>query len=140
MSAPCHRRVIEDVVREWADIVDDIQTNWWIYAAMPVLAGLIGYCTKLVAIKMMFRPHEFKGIGPLGWQGIIPRRAPEMVAVLCETLTGRLISAGDIVIVAVLYAGVVDAVTSYGDALAGKIEIGHEPAEPRPLIVERIRA
>ena len=29
--------------------------------------------------------------------------------------------AGDIVIVAVLYTGVVDAVTSYGDALAGKI-------------------
>lgn len=84
-------------MREWSEIVEDVQTNWWIYASMPFLAGLIGYVTKLVAIKMMFRPHKYKGIKPFGWQGIIPRRAPEMVAVLCETLTGRLVSAGDIV-------------------------------------------
>ena len=84
-------------MREWSEIVDDIQTNWWVYASMPFLAGLIGYVTKLVAIKMMFRPHTFKGIGPIGWQGIIPRRAAQMVEVLCETLTGRLVNAGDIV-------------------------------------------
>lgn len=84
-------------MREWSEIVHDVQTNWLVYASMPFLAGLIGYVTKLVAIKMMFRPHRYRGLKPFGWQGIIPRRAPEMVEVLCQTLTGRLVSSGDIV-------------------------------------------
>lgn len=84
-------------MRSWAEIVHDLQTNSLIYLAFPVVAGLIGYFTKLVAIKMMFRPHKYKGIRPFGWQGIIPRRAPQMVDVLCETLTGRLISSAEIV-------------------------------------------
>ncbi len=84
-------------MREWSEIMHDVQTNWIVYLSMPFIAGAIGYFTKLVAIRMMFRPHKFRGIKPFGWQGIIPRRAPEMVEVLCKTLTGRLISAGDIV-------------------------------------------
>ena len=68
-------------MREWSEIVHDVQTNWLVYASMPFLAGLIGYVTKLVAIKMMFRPHRYRGLKPFGWQGIIPRRAPEMFEV-----------------------------------------------------------
>ncbi len=84
-------------MRDWSAIVEDLQVNWIVYVSMPFIAGAIGYLTKLAAIKMMFRPQKFRGIGKLGWQGIIPRRAPQMVEVLCQTLTGRLISAGDIV-------------------------------------------
>lgn len=84
-------------MQSWPEIVHDIERNWPIYATMPVIAALIGYGTKLVAIRMMFRPHRFVGLGPFGWQGIIPKRAPQMVDVLCETLTGRLISAREIV-------------------------------------------
>jgi predicted dinucleotide-binding enzyme len=40
--------------------------------------------------------------------------------------------AGDIVIVAVLYGGVVDAVAKYGDALAGKILVGY-PTRSTPM-------
>lgn len=84
-------------MRTWVEILDDLQRNWLIYLSMPFIAAAIGWFTKLVAIKMMFRPHHFRGIGPLGWQGIIPRRAPQMVEVLCQTLTGRLINSADIV-------------------------------------------
>ncbi|MDF0532363.1 DUF445 family protein [Tsukamurella sp. 8F] len=84
-------------VQSWSEIAHDLQTNWLVYLTMPIIAALVGYGTKLVAIKMMFRPQRFKGIGKLGWQGIIPRRAPQMVEVLCETLTGRLISSREIV-------------------------------------------
>lgn len=80
-----------------SEIVTDVEHNWWVYLTMPIIAALIGYGTKIVAIKMMFRPHKFKGIGPIGWQGIIPKRAPEMVEVLCATLTGRLISSKEII-------------------------------------------
>jgi uncharacterized membrane protein YheB (UPF0754 family) len=113
-------------MRAWSEITGDVQLNWPIYLSMPFIAGLIGWFTKLVAIRMMFRPHKFKGIGPLGWQGIIPRRAPEMVEVLCQTLTGRLISAGDIM------AGV-DAKT-----LARKIDrpLRREVARIVPIVAE----
>lgn len=84
-------------MRSWAEILHDLQTNLPIYVAFPVVAGLIGWFTKLVAIRMMFRPHQYKGLRPFGWQGIIPRRAAQMVEVLCETLTGRLISSAEIV-------------------------------------------
>ncbi|ALG86309.1 DUF445 domain-containing protein [Gordonia phthalatica] len=84
-------------MQSWSEIVADFGRNWPIYATMPVIAALIGWGTKIVAIKMMFRPHKFRGLGVLGWQGIIPKRAPEMVAVLRETLTGRLISSSEIV-------------------------------------------
>ncbi|MBD0024565.1 DUF445 family protein [Gordonia pseudamarae] len=83
-------------MQTWAEITDDFQRNWPIYVAMPFVAALIGWSTKLVAIRMMFRPHTFTGIGPLGWQGIIPKRAPQMVTILCDTLTPRLINAKEI--------------------------------------------
>lgn len=83
-------------MQSWSEIVGDFSRNWPVYVSMPIIAALIGWGTKLVAIRMMFRPQKFKGIGKLGWQGIIPRRAPQMVEVLCETLTGRLISAREI--------------------------------------------
>lgn len=83
-------------MQSWPDILADLQRNWPVYASMPVIAAMIGWGTKLVAIRMMFRPQKFEGIGKLGWQGIIPKRAPQMVEVLCETLTGRLIKANEI--------------------------------------------
>ncbi|MGH3713138.1 MAG: DUF445 domain-containing protein [Micromonosporaceae bacterium] len=64
---------------------------------MPIVAALIGYVTKLVAIRMMFEPLTFVGIKPyLGWQGIIPRRAARMAATATDLLTTRLISPQEI--------------------------------------------
>jgi uncharacterized membrane protein YheB (UPF0754 family) len=78
-------------------ILADIQANWLIYAAMPLVAAGIGYVTKLVAIKMMFAPIEFIGIRPfLGWQGIVPRKAGSMAKIACDTLTKNLINPADI--------------------------------------------
>ncbi|HMW06710.1 MAG TPA: DUF445 family protein [Leptospiraceae bacterium] len=72
---------------------EDFQQHLWLYLSMPIVAALIGYITKLVAIRMMFEPLKFIGIKPfLGWQGIIPRRAEKMAAIAADTLTARLIS------------------------------------------------
>ena len=80
-----------------SEIGADLSEFWYVYALMPVIAAAVGYGTKIVAIEMMFRPYEFKGIRPFfGWQGIIPRNAGRMANVLCETLTSRLISAPEI--------------------------------------------
>lgn len=76
----------------------DVSHHWPLYLAMPVVACLIGYVTKILAIKMMFQPLEFRGIKPfLGWQGAMPKRAKEMAATMYDTLTARLIKPVDLV-------------------------------------------
>lgn len=56
--------------------------EWLVLASIPFVAAAIGYVTKLLAIEMMFRPVEYRGLGPVGWQGVIPRSAGEMAAVV----------------------------------------------------------
>lgn len=64
---------------------------------MPFVAALIGYGTKIVAIRMMFEPIEFMGWRPfLGWQGIVPRKAAIMAGIACDTMTTKLIRPEDI--------------------------------------------
>ena len=81
----------------FTNILLDIQENWLLYCAMPLVAAAIGYITKLLAIKMMFSPIKFIGIKPyLGWQGIVPRKAEYMANIACETLTKNLINPQEI--------------------------------------------
>lgn len=70
--------------------------GWWVYVAMPLFMAVIGYVTKLTAIKMMFQPLDRIGWGPFGWQGVIPRHAARMAAVACDLITTRLIGPRDI--------------------------------------------
>ncbi|WP_051115004.1 hypothetical protein [Actinokineospora enzanensis] len=58
---------------------------------MPLIAAIIGYVTKRAAIEMMFHPLEFVGVGPFGWQGVIPRNARRMATVAMELMTTNLI-------------------------------------------------
>ncbi|MGQ0844031.1 MAG: DUF445 domain-containing protein [Sporichthyaceae bacterium] len=67
--------------------------SWLIYLSMPLVAALIGYVTKLVAVEMMFRPLEFRGIPPVfGWQGVIPRFAPRMARIATDLMLSRLLT------------------------------------------------
>ena len=78
-------------------IVHDLQVNWFLYLSMPVIAALIGYTTKLIAIRMMFRPLTFIGKEPyLGWQGIVPRKAASMASVAVDLMMERLLSPKDV--------------------------------------------
>lgn len=79
----------------WEMIQADIVANWWIYLLMPCIAAAIGYGTKIAAIEMMFRPLKFVGIGPVGWQGVVPAQAKKMARTACETLTRDLIKPED---------------------------------------------
>jgi uncharacterized membrane protein YheB (UPF0754 family) len=84
-------------VNSWAEIIADVSKHWWVYLSMPVIAAVIGYVTKLAAIKMMFYPVEFRGRRPyLGWQGVIPRAAGRMAAIACDTLTANLLEPKDL--------------------------------------------
>ena len=84
-------------MQSWAQIVADVQLNWFLYLSMPFVAAAIGYVTKIVAIRMMFEPIEFIGKPPyLGWQGIVPRKAAIMAGIACDTMTSKLIRPEDV--------------------------------------------
>ncbi len=73
------------------EILTDFRAHWVIYFSMPLVAAFVGWSTKIVAMEMIYRPLEFKGIGPIGWQGIIPRRAGKVGSTTIELLTANLL-------------------------------------------------
>jgi len=89
-----------EAIRSFSQIGHDLSHWWWIYLSMPLIAGFIGWSTKLVAIEMIFRPINFRGVRlgpiPLGWQGMIPRRAPEMAAIAYDMISTNLITPREI--------------------------------------------
>ena len=78
-------------LQTWGEISRDFGVNWVIYLSMPLVAAFVGWSTKIVALEMLYRPVEFKGIGPIGWQGIIPRRAGKVGSKTIELLTANLL-------------------------------------------------
>ncbi len=81
----------------WQAIGHDWHLHWYLYLSMPFVAAAIGYVTKLLAIRMMFQPLEFKGVGPIGWQGVVPRNAERMAAIATDTMLNQLISQQEII-------------------------------------------
>lgn len=63
---------------------------------LPIAGALIGLITKWAAIKLVFWPSRFVGIGPIGWQGIVQRRSPKFAAGVADTVAGEAISVSDL--------------------------------------------
>lgn len=54
---------------------------------LPIVGALIGYVCKWVAIRMLFVPERWIGLGPIGWQGVVQRRAPKFAANVADTVS-----------------------------------------------------
>jgi len=64
---------------------------------LPTATGaFIGWGTNWLALKMLFHPRKPWGIGPLKFQGVIPRRKLDIAARLGEMVENELVSHGDI--------------------------------------------
>lgn len=63
---------------------------------LPIAGALIGLITKWAAIKLVFWPSTFVGIGPIGWQGIVQRRSPKFAAGVADTVAGDAIDVNDL--------------------------------------------
>ncbi len=68
---------------------------WLAYLLIPVSSALVGYITNVMAIKMTFYPLEFRGIGKLGWQGIIPSKAAKVAGKAVDLITTKLVTMED---------------------------------------------
>mgnify|MGYP003312262885 FL=1 len=89
---------------------DRFRANPWGYAvATPLTAAFVGWFTNWVGVQMLFYPLQWRGVpspfpflrrrpcsalgdlppfGPLlGWQGIVPAKAPRMARDLVEVTT-----------------------------------------------------
>ncbi len=64
---------------------------WWPLAAIPLINATIGWITNAVAIRMLFAPIDFVGVGRVGWQGVIPAHAERMATICVQLMTKRLL-------------------------------------------------
>lgn len=63
------------------------------FISIPIISGIVGWGTNVLALKMTFYPLEFWGIKPfLGWQGIIPSKAEKMAKISVNLWTTKLIN------------------------------------------------
>jgi uncharacterized membrane protein YheB (UPF0754 family) len=67
----------------------------WVVIGVPLITAFIGYITNWAAVKMIFHPREFVGVGPIGWQGVIPARNAKFAADIAENV-GEVLSARDL--------------------------------------------
>lgn len=137
-------------LQSWHEIRHDVALNWMIYLSMPLVAAFVGWSTKIVALEMIYRPLEFKGIGPFGWQGIVPRRAGKVGSKTIELLTSNLLKPEELLdridaqeAVEALRAPLAQAVDEISRDLAEQIRPGlwdSLPEAGRNAIQERIKA
>ncbi len=60
----------------------------------PLVAGVVGYVTNKLAIKMLFRPYKPKWY-TLGWQGIVPKTRPKLAIKISEIVGQKLLAHDD---------------------------------------------
>ena len=64
------------------------------YVLIPLVGGLIGWVTNVLAIRLLFRPFKPLRIGPLVIQGLIPKRRSEIADAVAETVANELVDIG----------------------------------------------
>ncbi|MCB1179420.1 MAG: DUF445 family protein [Leptospiraceae bacterium] len=60
--------------------------------SIPLTCAFVGWSTNWVAVEMIFKPINFKGIWKIGWIGIIPHHAEKMSKMITEILTKKLMT------------------------------------------------
>ncbi len=68
----------------------DFLSTYGGFLLIPIISAIVGWGTNVLAIRMTFYPVEFKGIGPIGWQGIIPMKAAKMASKAVDLITTKL--------------------------------------------------
>lgn len=64
---------------------------------VPTITAFIGWVTNWAAVKMIFWPRRYLGVGKLGWQGIIYRQGHKFAVGVADMVTGNLINTRELV-------------------------------------------
>ena len=60
---------------------------------IPVVTALVGWGTNWAAVRMIFWPAKFHGVGPVGWQGIVYRHSAKFADGVGNVLSNSLVTA-----------------------------------------------
>lgn len=71
--------------------------HWSLWLINPILAGIIGWFTNWLAIKMLFRPRTPYRLLGYSLQGVIPKRRTEIAKTVGETIEKELLTKGDLI-------------------------------------------
>jgi uncharacterized membrane protein YheB (UPF0754 family) len=63
---------------------------------VPPVTAFVGWITNWTVVRMIFWPESFRGVGIIGWQGIIYRHNRKFAEGLADLAAGGLLSARDI--------------------------------------------
>ena len=78
------------------DVLSFIEQHWQ-YLTIPLVSGLVGFATNWLAVKMMMGPVEFRGVGPIGWQGVIPANAGKMARITVDHSVKRVLNQEELI-------------------------------------------
>ena len=67
-----------------------------LFLTIPVITGLIGWVTNWAAVKMIFYPVDFFGVGPVGWQGILYKQSHKFATNVATMATKNLLTAQEL--------------------------------------------
>lgn len=70
--------------------------DWTLWIITPLLAGIIGWFTNWLAVKMLFRPRVSQRILGFTFQGVIPKRRSDIAQVIGKTIEQELLTHGDL--------------------------------------------
>lgn len=60
--------LIKMTVKErWQYSIRDIKRRPWQYIAIPIIAGMVGYVTNYIGVKMLFYPLQYFGFSWMRW-------------------------------------------------------------------------
>ena len=65
--------------------------NILLLLSIPLSGGFVGWFTNWLALVMTFKPLEYFGVRPFGWQGIIPSKAGRMAEIAVDMITTKLL-------------------------------------------------
>ena len=65
--------------------------NILLLLSIPLSGGFVGWFTNWLALVMTFKPLEYWGVRPFGWQGIIPSKAGRMAEIAVDMITTKLL-------------------------------------------------
>lgn len=88
--------MIDSIFAFWAHL--RALPNFWGFVTIPVVAAVVTWAHVWLAMKMVFYPIEFVGVMKpwLGWQGIVPRKAGKMAAIVVDNTLAKLGSLSEI--------------------------------------------
>ena len=75
----------------WNEIKHDVGANWLIYLSNAAGGGICRVEHEIVALEMVYRPLEFKGIGRSAGRELCPIRAGKVGSKTIDLLTSNLL-------------------------------------------------